>query len=250
MYQRYYAEICFNGTNYHGWQIQTNALSVQETVNKALSTILNDDITTSGAGRTDTGVHAKQFFIHFDTKSTLSANSLFKINNFLPQDIAVKQFYLVPVDAHARFDAICRTYQYMISKTKNPFLQNFICYNPYDLDLEKMNTAAKFLLKHKEFRSFCNGKAGNDDTTCIIKSAKWEKTKGGAMFTISANRFLRGMVRIIVGTLIKVGRNHISIHEFKTIMEARHRPLAAKAAPACGLHLISVKYPFKLKPLF
>jgi tRNA pseudouridine38-40 synthase len=241
---RYFLEIKYDGTNYHGWQIQKNANSVQAEVNKAISTLLQEEIMVNGAGRTDTGVHAKQLFAHFDIDSTINKESLlYKLNNLLPKDISCSSIINVTDDAHARFSAIQRTYEYWITPIKSPFLTNKAFYFPYELNIGLMNQAANELLKYTDFSSFSKSNTDTHTNNCKIISANWEVKNDCLVFTISADRFLRNMVRAIVGTLLDIGQQRIRLDDLLTIINSKNRSEAGTSAPAHGLYLSKVKYP-------
>ena len=255
---RYFIKFAYNGTNYHGWQSQPNAASVQETLSKAVSVILNSDINLMGAGRTDTGVHAKVMFAHFDIESDFNLKTtVHKLNSYLPKDISVFDIISVQNDAHVRFDAKKRTYEYHIHHFKDVFADKLSWYYQKELDVDLMNQAAKLLLNHQDFE--CFSKVNTDVFTfnCEVTEAYW--TRGGAeqsgakpdknqlIFTISANRFLRNMVRAIVGTLIKVGLHKISIADFNAIIESKKRSKAGFSVPAHGLYLTEIEYDYLKK---
>lgn len=252
---RYFIKLAYNGTNYHGWQSQPNATTVQETLAKALSTILTFDIELMGAGRTDTGVHAKEMFAHFDFNKTIESLSLVhKLNSFLPKDIVVYAVFPVHNEAHARFDATKRTYEYHINTFKDTFLQEQSWYYHQKLDVDLMNEAAKILLKHKDFQCFSKVNTDVNTFDCEIFEAYW--TQGNAeqgtskqennhlVFTISANRFLRNMVRAIVGTLVYVGLHKINLEEFNAIIHSKDRDKAGFSVPAHGLYLTKIDYDY------
>lgn len=245
---RYFIQFAYNGTHYHGWQIQPNASSVQETLNKAFSVLLNEAISIMGAGRTDTGVHASEMYGHFDTEKTLDIPVLVhKLNSYLPKDIAV--FDIIPVhdDAHCRFDARKRTYQYHINRVKNPFLEELSWYVTQKLDLDLMNEAAQILLKHTDFQCFSKVNTDVNTFDCTIFEAFWKKENDKLIFTISANRFLRNMVRAIVGTLINIGLKKITLTDFENIIASKSREKAGFSVPAHGLYLTKIDYDY-LKP--
>ncbi|HSJ69934.1 MAG TPA: tRNA pseudouridine(38-40) synthase TruA [Anditalea sp.] len=241
---RYFVELAYKGTTYHGWQIQQNAHSVQEEVNIAFSKILRNPIEVMGSGRTDTGVHAIQQYVHFDSVIDIDkADFLKRINSILPKDIAVYNIKKVRLDAHARFDAQWRSYEYHITLRKQPFLEEQAWYSFYKMDVEKMNEAAALLLEHTDFECFSRVKTSVNNFNCKIKVAQWEQKEHLLIFHITANRFLRGMVRAIVGTLVQVGTDKIDITEFKKILDSKSRSKAGSSAPAHGLFLSSVTYP-------
>jgi len=250
MFLRYFIELSYNGKMYHGWQIQPNAISVQETLENALSLLIADKISVVGCGRTDTGVHASQFFLHFDTSIKIDKEKLkFKLNAFLPQDIVIFQILKVKDNAHARFDALFRSYEYRISLRKNAFLVDTTWQiQGLEIDIMKMNNAAKLLLDHQNFKCFSRLKTDVKTYNCNITNAFWKKDGDLLIFCITANRFLRNMVRAIVGTLLDVGTNKISTDEFKKIIESEDRKRAGVSAKAKGLFLTEVTYPMnKLK---
>ena len=241
---RYFLELSYNGQAYHGWQNQPNAVSVQEVVENALSKLLNTEIKIVGAGRTDAGVHAKQMFAHFDSDIKIENNDLkYKLNAFLPKDIAVYNIFQVQKDAHARFDALSRTYLYRVALEKDAFNFDSAYFMKKPLNLELMNQAANVLLGHKDFQ--CFSKTNTDVKTyyCDVKIAKWEQIENELHFIITADRFLRNMVRAIVGTLIDVGLGKISIDNLKAILASKDRGQAGYSVPAHGLYLTRIDYP-------
>lgn len=248
---RYFLELCFDGTAYHGWQIQDNAKAVQGEVNKALSTVLQTDCFVTGAGRTDTGVHAMQMFCHFDAEINESdADKLiYQLNSVIPSDIAFKSVVRVKDDANARFDASSRSYLYQIVQEKDPFLINKAWYYPFKINLELMNEACDILKSYRNFASF--SKSGSDVKTdiCDLKHALWTKNGGIILFNISADRFLRNMVRAIVGTMVEIGRGKMDLAEFRKVIESSDRSKAGFSVPPCGLYLKSISYPYELIPL-
>ena len=240
---RYFIELSYNGKNYHGWQIQPDAISVQEKINNALSTVYQKDIQIVGAGRTDTGVHASQMFAHFDIDKLIDDNLEFKLNSILPNDIFIKAIFLVDDEKHARFDALSRSYEYKIWLGRNPFLLDF----SWQIHSQKpnvtlMNEAAKLLLDHEDFESFSKVKTNVHTFNCNVTEAFWVQKDNQLTFHISANRFLRNMVRAIVGTLLDVGLDKISISDFKNIIESKNRSNAGLSVPAKGLFLTQIKY--------
>jgi tRNA pseudouridine38-40 synthase len=240
---RYFIKLAYNGTHYHGWQIQPNAASVQETLNKALSTILNTPILIMGAGRTDTGVHAKEMYAHFDLDKTFEKPTLIhKLNSYLPKDIVVFDIYPVADDAHTRFDATKRTYEYHINTFKDVFSQDGSWYFKHTLDLELMNQAAAVLLTYTDFQCFSKVHTEVNTFNCKIEEAYWKQENNTLIFTISADRFLRNMVRAIVGTLVNVGLKKITLQEFKEIIESKNRGKAGVSVPAHGLYLTKIVY--------
>jgi len=240
--QRYFIYLAFKGTNYYGWQIQNNEQTVQGTLQNAFSLKLGNKISITGAGRTDTGVHANYFVAHFDTDKIIDENFIYQINNFLPDDIAINKIIKVKNDAHARFDAISRTYKYFINTTKNPFNNDYALFISQNLDIQKMNQACSVLFNYEDFTSFSKLHTDTKTNNCKIFEAKWEKTNNQLIFTITANRFLRNMVRAITGTMIDLGRNKITVSDFENIIKAKNRQLAGHSAKAKGLFLDYIKY--------
>ena len=240
---RYFIELSYHGKNYHGWQIQPDAISVQQKVNTALSIMLQKEINVVGAGRTDTGVHASQMFAHFDLEKQVVDNAVFKLNSILPKDIVVYQVFLVEDEKHARFNALSRSYEYKISLGRNPFLVDFSWQiHTQRFDIDAMNEAAKLLLEYKDFESFSKVKTDVYTFICDITEAVWTQKENELIFHISANRFLRNMVRAIVGTLLEVGSGKISIEDFRQIIESKNRSKAGLSVPAKGLFLTAIKY--------
>lgn len=243
---RYFIYLSYNGTRYHGWQIQPNALTVQETLNNAMSTMLQEEIETVGVGRTDTGVHASFFTAHFESfKNKLDRDEkwVYKLNVILPDDIAIDKITRVSPDANARFDALSRTYKYYISKKKDPFNREFSYHLYGQLDVNKMNKVSLLLYDYADFTSFSKLHSDVKTNNCRVSLVKWEQTGNKIIFTIKADRFLRNMVRAIVGTLLEVGRGKLGINEFKKIIESKDRSQAAASAPAHGLFLTNIEYP-------
>jgi tRNA pseudouridine38-40 synthase len=276
--QRYFIELSFDGTHYHGWQIQPNAIAVQEVLNKSLSVILRQQIETVGCGRTDTGVHATEFFAHFDSESESIVNSpwtidkndnggninkfeapmdygpstidyepwtmdkIRSINSVLPKDIAVKRIFPVVADAHARFDAVLRSYEYHIHFSKDPFKNGYSWQLRDNPNAELMNKAAKIIMEYTDFGCFSKSNTQVKTNICKISKAEWVAIDDGVVFHISADRFLRNMVRAIVGTLLMVGRLEIEPEDVRRIIESKNRSNAGMSVPACGLYLTEVKY--------
>ena len=246
---RFFITLSYDGTRYHGWQIQPNGDSVQQRLQDALSTLLRQPIEVVGAGRTDTGVHARMMVAHFDISQfdncTISQfdNLTYKLNKLLPPDIAVQEVRQVSEDMHARFSATSRTYHYFIHTAKDPFLQAYSWQVPYKLDFERMNEAAKVLLEYKDFTSFSKVNTDVKTNLCDLKEAYWEEVAPGQWrFTITANRFLRNMVRAIVGTLVEVGRGKLTIEDVRSIIEAKDRCKAGESVPGKALFLVDIKY--------
>mgnify|MGYP006198483481 FL=1 len=243
---RYFIEFSYNGKNYFGYQIQPNAISVQEEMEKALSTILREEIKTTGAGRTDTGVHAKKIFAHFNTEKVFDQDLTRRLNSFLPPDISVKRIFPVKNDFHARFDATYRTYEYYISLEKNPFTEDSAWQHWRRLlDINPMNDACKILFEYEDFTSFAKLHTDNKTNLCKIYKAEWEQNGSELKFTVSANRFLRNMVRAIVGTMVEIGAGKLKPEDLRSVIENKNRNSAGTSAPAHGLYLVDVGYDFE-----
>ena len=242
---RYFIEFAYNGKNYHGWQYQPNAPSVQQTLNKALSTLLRNEIDVTGAGRTDAGVHARQMYAHFEHDELPDIAQLVqKLNSFLPADIVVYNFLALHPDAHARFDAGSRTYEYHIHTYKDAFLNDASWYHYHPLDIEKMNAATKVLFEFSDFKCFSKTHTDVRTYICDVKEAYWKQDGHRLIFTITADRFLRNMVRAIVGTLVNVGLGRITVDDVRAIIQGRDRNNAGASVPAHGLYLTKVMYPY------
>ena len=247
---RYFVTFSYDGTRYHGWQIQPNGVSVQEKLEWALSTLLREKVSVTGAGRTDAGVHARMMVAHFDTETAFEAEQgintvqlCYKLNRLLPQDIAVARVEPVDDSMHARFSATSRTYHYFIHTAKDPFLRAYSCELHYSLDFAKMNEAARMLLMYEDFGAFCKSGADVKTTLCHVTAAEWHQTSETTWyFEITANRFLRNMVRAVVGTLIDVGRGKLSIDEFRKVIEGKKRTEAGESMPGNALFLEDIKY--------
>jgi tRNA pseudouridine38-40 synthase len=240
---RFFIKFSYNGTYYHGWQSQTNAVTVQEILTNAMEKILRNPVQLVGAGRTDSGVHASEMYAHFDFDEALDCTKTTqKVNAMLPLDIAVYGIFEVAIDLHARFSAKSRTYQYYINAEKNPFVINQSWYLNKKLDIEKMNQAAEKLLEHTDFECFSKVQTEVNTFNCKIQQAFWTSENNQLIFTITADRFLRNMVRAIVGTLINVGLKKITIEDFENIINSKDRQKAGFSVPACGLFLRKVTY--------
>ena len=241
---RYFIWFSYDGTQYHGWQIQPNGVTVQSELQRCLSLLLREEVTVTGAGRTDTGVHARRMAAHFDTDQVLDAKLLtHKLNGLLHQDIGVEDIQLVGDGLHARFSAVARTYHYYVHTRKDPFLRHYSLELHYQLDYELMNRAGRILMEYEDFGAFC--KAGSDvkTTLCHVTHAQWHQTSPTTWyFEITANRFLRNMVRAVVGTLIEVGRGRMSLDDFRQVIEGRQRTQAGESMPAKALFLEQVEY--------
>ena len=248
--QRYFIELAYNGKNYNGWQIQDNAPSVQQSINEAISVVLQKKINIVGCGRTDTGVHARQFFAHFELEEEHQKidlkNLINKLNGKLSWDISIYNIFPVKPEIHARFSAIKRTYEYKITMRKDPFDFDYAYYYPHQLNINLMNEAANLLYEYTDFTSFSKAHTQVKTNICKIEMAHWHKENNLLIFQISADRFLRNMVRAIVGTLIDVGRGKISIQDFRTIIDTKNRSNAGFSVPAKGLYLTDVIYPIEV----
>jgi tRNA pseudouridine38-40 synthase len=244
---RYILDISYKGTNYHGWQIQANAHSVQAELNNAMEKILRKKVETIGSGRTDTGVHAEQQIVQFDWDEEIDLKQLkYKLNLVLPFDIAINNVLRVRNNFSARFDARARTYEYRIIRKKEVFSTDLALYLTAPLDLHLMKKASVILMRQKDFQSFSKYKTSVDHYLCDMFGAEWEEKGNWLIFTIKANRFLRGMVRAIVGTLLDVGTGKMSLQEFEKVIETKDRKCAGMAVPAKGLFLTKVEYPSEL----
>lgn len=241
---RYFIELSYNGKAYHGWQYQPNAQSVQDVLESCLSTLLKKEISIVGAGRTDTGVHAKQMFAHFDSEEKIDQiDLLYKLNSFLPKDIAIAKIHEVNDDAHARFSAESRSYLYRISREKDAFNFDYAYSFKQALDLKAMKDCCDLLLNHKNFKCFSRSNTDVKTYNCNVMLAEWVQMDNELHFRIKADRFLRNMVRAVVGTLLEVGQGKMTINEFKAVLDSKDRTKAGPSAPAHGLYLTEVEYP-------
>ena len=241
---RYFIELAYKGKNYFGWQRQPNQISVQEVLEEKLSVILREKIDIVGAGRTDTGVHAKQMYAHFDFSEKIELEKFtFKLNSFLPNDISIYRIFTVKDDAHTRFDATSRAYEYHIHLGKNPFLIDSAYQLYHDLDLGKMNDAAKMMYDYTDFKCFSKSNTDVRTYNCDVMNAVWEKKGNLLIFHVKADRFLRNMVRAIVGTLLEVGVGKKTVEDFKLVLKSRDRRQAGTSVPAKGLFLTEIIYP-------
>ena len=244
---RYFLCLSFNGESFHGWQSQQNAQSIQSTLRDALTVILREPVEVTGAGRTDAGVHAHEFFAHFDLPVELSSSERIELinhlNGYLPDAISIQAILPVKGDAHSRFNARSRTYQYFIARKKDPFQQAFSWYYPGKLDIGLMNLGAEILTHNIDFTSFAKLPVDTKTNICHVEYAKWEEKEDLLVFTISADRFLRNMVRAVVGTLIELGRGKIKLEDLDRIILSKDRRTAGYSVPANGLFLLSINYP-------
>ncbi len=248
---RYIITLAYNGTRYHGWQIQPNAITIQQEIVNAIEMVLRHKICLHGAGRTDTGVHASFYVAHFDTINEIENPEKFirSLNGILKNDISIYDIIKSNKDFHSRFNATSRTYKYFINKNKNPFIDKFSYKFHLDLNIDLMNKAAKELTKHSDFKSFEKSHSDSKTSICDVRFAKWEQNGNQLTFTITADRFLRNMVRSIVGTMLEVGQNKISVEQFKAIIDAQDRTKAGKSADARGLFLTDIQYPEPINTL-
>ena len=247
---RYFIKFSYLGTEFHGSQRQPNGITVQETMEQALAMIFREPIALTFAGRTDAGVHAREMYAHFDLTDSqlpIAHNLVFRLNGILPNSIAIHDILPVTEDAHARFSATKRTYEYHIVDHKNPFLQTLATRVRPGLDLQAMNEAAKYLIGKQDFASFCRSNTDVKTTICDLTQAEWKDLGGGhAVFTIAADRFLRNMVRAVVGTLFEVGRGKMTSEQFASVIQQHTRTAAGDSAPAEGLYLTHIDYPKEL----
>ena len=241
---RYFVFLSYDGTGYHGWQVQPNGHSVQAELQRALSILLRQTVEVVGAGRTDAGVHAAMMVAHFDTDATFDTTQLtYRLNRILPRDIAIDKVMPVSQDMHARFSAVSRTYHYYIHTCKSPFVRSYSCPIHYQLDFDLMNEAGRILTTYDDFAAFCKSHTDVKTTFCHVTEARWEQVGDGRYrFVITANRFLRNMVRAVVGTLIDVGRGRLSLDDFRSIIEGKNRTAAGESMPACALFLQKIEY--------
>ena len=244
---RYFIHLAYRGTNYSGWQVQNNAITIQGVLNDRLSKLLRQKIETVGAGRTDAGVHASQFYAHFDVDTEIDdcQEVTHRLNRMLPVDIVVYKVFRVENMAHARFDAVSRTYHYIIEVAKNPFSCNLTTIRKKVPDIDLMNQAASKLLKVSDFKTFCKIGSDNKTTICDVSFAQWTQARDSLfVFEISADRFLRNMVRAIVGTLLDVGEHKITVAEFESVVKEQNRSKAGESVEPNGLYLSRIVYPY------
>ncbi|MDN3492817.1 tRNA pseudouridine(38-40) synthase TruA [Winogradskyella bathintestinalis] len=245
---RFFIELSYNGKAYHGWQNQPNAISVQEVLEKALSTILRTNISIMGAGRTDTGVHASQMFAHFDFEGDFkNLDLVYRLNSILPKDIAVTSVFEVKPEIHARFYATSRTYHYKITTSKNVFDYDFAYQVQMPLDIEAMNKACEILFQYKDFQCFSKSNTDVKTYNCEIMEANWLQQGDELLFTIKADRFLRNMVRAIVGTMVNIGLGKLKPEDLHYIITSKNRGKAGFSVPAHGLYLVGINYPDTIK---
>jgi tRNA pseudouridine38-40 synthase len=243
--ERFFIYLSYNGANYCGWQNQPNGISIQQKIEESLFTLLQNAVSITGAGRTDSGVHAQLMIAHFDWegKPFVPENLTEKLNRILPNDIAIRKIVRVTPEAHARFDAVSRTYKYYLTDKKDPFNHPFRHKIAFPLDFGKMNDAAQILSDYSDFTSFSKLHTDVKTNNCRIMYAGWEQEKDAWVFTIRADRFLRNMVRAIVGTLLDVGRNKCSLADFRHVIESKDRSKAGVSVPGKALFLTDIEYP-------
>ncbi|MFA8450094.1 MAG: tRNA pseudouridine(38-40) synthase TruA [Bacteroidales bacterium] len=247
---RYFIHLAYNGSLFHGWQIQPNAISVQEEIQICLKRLLREDLSLTGCGRTDTGVHANDFYAHFETDNFYSEEELkqlcYKMNRYFKVPIYINEIFSVDTRTHARFDAESRTYKYIISKNRSPFFTDLLYHNPAILDINLMNKGCEILFNYKDFTSFSKLHTQTKTNNCKIIEAYWEEKEELLIFHIKADRFLRNMVRAITGTMLELGQGKISIHDFEEIILAKDRSKAGFSVPGNALYLYKVEYPKEL----
>lgn len=250
--QRYFIQLSYNGASYHGWQVQPNAITVQEVIANALSILTREKVDVVGAGRTDTGVHASFFVAHFELENALvdPEQLAHKLNAFLPEELFIVKIFAVDPDMHARFSAVSRTYHYYVSEQKDPFRKGFVNRINHTLDMDQMNKAAALLLTFDDFTSFSKLHTDVNNNLCKVSKAVWRRESGLLVFEITANRFLRNMVRAIVGTLIDVGRGKLTLDDFVAVVEAKDRCEAGTSVFAGALFLTDIQYPEPVNSLF
>ncbi len=241
---RYFIEVSYKGTNYSGFQVQKNANSIQAEIERALSVFFKQTFSLTGSSRTDAGVHALQNYFHFDSEIPLEEKKgfVYNLNSILPPDIVIKRIFPVAENAHCRFDAVSRKYKYYIFRNKNPFLQDRAFYYPYPLDVDKLNDAAKLLMNYKDFTSFSKRNTQVKDFICDLKKSEWIEEEETLVYSVEANRFLRGMVKGLVGTMLRVGTGKMTLNEFEDIIKNRDCTKADFSVDSKGLFLVSVNY--------
>lgn len=243
---KYFLELSYMGTHYNGFQVQPNVPTIQGEIEKAMHTLLRKDIVLSTSSRTDAGVHACQNFFHFESEIELRSKMIYNLNAILPRDISITNIYKLPETAHSRFDALARKYKYYIYNYKNPFMWDRGWYYPFKLEIGLLNEAAAIIMEYNDFTSFSKRNTQVHTYICHIQQAVWEMEENKLVFTVEANRFLRGMVRALVATMLKVSRGSISLQQLREIIESKNCANADFSAPAKGLFLQEVTYPYKL----
>ncbi|WP_026914386.1 tRNA pseudouridine(38-40) synthase TruA [Christiangramia portivictoriae] len=247
---RYFLKLSYFGKAYHGWQNQPDSISVQEVIEQNLGKVLPFSVAIVGAGRTDAGVHAREMFAHFDTSEELNCEELaYKLNSMLPKDIAISEVFPVAKEAHARFDAVARSYEYHLLQYKDVFAYERAWFFRYELDLEKMNEAAEILKRYSDFQCFSKSRTDVHTYNCRIDDARWESKNGKLIFHITADRFLRNMVRAVVGTLLEIGQGKQPVDYMHEVIKSKDRGKAGTSVPAHGLYLTRIKYPETIREL-
>ena len=241
--KRYFIEVSYDGADFGGFQIQQNQQTIQGTLEAAMATLYRETISLTGASRTDAGVHALQNFFHFDTAIEVTAKHIYNLNAILPNAIVVNGIYIVPADAHSRFDAVKRSYIYKIHTQKSPFLEGRSWYYPFPIDINALQSAANTLLLHKDFESFSKKNTTVNTFDCTITKAEWTQEGSLIQFNIDSNRFLRGMIRGLVGTMLQVGRGQINLDRFEEIIRLKNEQNVDFSTPAHGLYLSNIEYP-------
>jgi tRNA pseudouridine38-40 synthase len=245
---RYFLELAYKGNQYSGFQVQKNANSIQQEVEKALGTFFREQVSLTGSSRTDAGVHALQNYFHFDYEGVIEKRVIYNINAMLPADIAIKGAYPVAADAHCRFDALSREYRYYIYRKKNPFLNDRAYFFPYTLDREKLNAAAALVRQCREFAAFAKRNSQAKTFDCTIMESGWQEAEECLVYRVVANRFLRGMVRGLVGTMLQVGRGKLGVEEFADVLRSGDNQQADFSVPGHGLFLVRVAFPDSILP--
>jgi tRNA pseudouridine38-40 synthase len=240
---RFFLELSYKGTRYSGFQVQENANTIQSEIEKALTVLLREKVTCTGSSRTDAGVHGLQNYFHFDFDGLIPAGTMYRLNAILPADIAVQSLRLMGAAAHCRFDAVARRYQYVLYERKDPFLEDRAWFYPYPLDQALLDEAARQVKQTLDFTSFAKRNSQVKTFDCRIMESAWERTAAGWIYRVQANRFLRGMVRGLVGTMLQAGRGNLSLEEFKAVIEGKNNQEADFSAPGKGLYLVEVIYP-------
>jgi tRNA pseudouridine38-40 synthase len=247
---RYFIEVCYDGADFGGFQIQSNQISIQGALEQAMATLYRIPISLTGASRTDAGVHALQNFLHFDTSIEITPKHIYNLNALLPKKIVVKGIYGVPAEAHCRFDAVKRSYTYQIHSAKDPFLEGRSWYYPFPLNIPVLQEAAALLLNNTNFESFSKKNTSVNTFDCQITKAQWVQAGSSLSFHIDSNRFLRGMIRGLVGTMLHVGRGHTTLAEFQAIIDSKNEQKVDFSTPAHGLYLSSIQYPAYFQKIF
>ncbi len=240
---RYFIEVCYDGAGFGGFQIQNNHITIQGELEKALATLFRAPIALTGASRTDAGVHALQNFLHFDSELIITAKHIYNLNSILPNSIVVRGIYIVPADAHSRFDATKRTYIYRLNTVKNPFLEGRSWYYPFPISISLLQEAANTLLEYTDFESFSKKNTAVNTFDCTITKAEWLQEGDNLLFHIHSNRFLRGMIRGLVGTMLQVGRGQLSLEQWHEIIRSKNEQKVDFSTPAYGLYLEAINYP-------